>query len=203
MSRVTSRRLSPSTRNICVKLRSNCDGVAAVEFGLLAPLLLIMLLGTIELSRAISIDRKFGFVTSTIADLVAREDRVVAADVTAMYGVVQHMMKPWDSSTLKITIIPVLAKSSNAAVTCVYADDAQRPTLNGASQKAKGSIYALPVGFLEAGTRVIVIESSIQFTPLFSSSIIGSSTWTDKALLSPRKGTVIFLPDPQNDTYNC
>jgi len=194
MFRATFRQISGRVRALGVKLRHNCEGIAAVEFGLIAPLLLIMLLGTIELSRAISMDRKFGLVTSTIADLVAREKTLTAADVTAMYGVVQHMMSPWSSSTLKISIIPVRAKVMAKPVNsfCVYTGTTNRPSLNGAAQPARLASYTLPSDFLESGTSVIVVESTYGYQPLFAQSIIGASTWTDKAVLSPRNGNVSF-----------
>ncbi len=178
------------------RLRRSSEGVAAVEFGLIAPVLLLMLIGTIEVSRAISIDRKFGFVTSTIADLVARERSLTAADVTAMYDIVGHMMRPWDDSTLKISIIPVKSNIINQNTRCVYAQTTNRPALHGASQSAFGSTYTLTNDLMEEGTAVIVVESSYTFTPLFVFSFMGSSTWTDKAILSPRDGHVQFdTPD--------
>lgn len=202
MSRVLLRRLSRKANIFGTKLRRDSKGVAAVEFGLLAPVLLIMLLGTIELSRAISIDRKFGLVTSTIADLVAREQTLRAADITAMYDIVDHLMKPWDSSVLKLSIIPVKANPANRNDTRVYAGTANRPTLHGAAQLSKCSTYPLTTDMLSSGASVIVVETSYAFKPLFIGSIIGSSTWTDKAMLTPRNSCVDF-DSPSNCVANC
>lgn len=202
MSRVYSRRLSRKFLALTAKLRRNSEGVAAVEFGLIAPLLIFMLIGTIELSRAISIDRKFSFVTATIADLVSRERSLTAADVTAMYAVVDHMMKPWDASTLKINIVPVKSMLGTGK-TCVYAQTTNRPALHGASQVGYGAAYAVTANLMAQGTAIIAVESNYTFTPLFVSSIIGTSTWTDKAILSPREGHVQFdTPDVFVST-NC
>jgi Flp pilus assembly protein TadG len=192
MSRVTFRRLSCKAKALSAKLRRNSDGIAAVEFGLLAPLLLLMLVGTIEVSRAISIDRKFGLVTSTVADLIAREKTLTSTDVNAMYDVVQHMMKPWDATTLKISIVPVKSNPTNRNDTRVYASTTNRPSMNGAPQVAKGTVYPLTTDLLEQGTTVIVVESSYDYTPLFFQDIIGATTWKDKALLSPRNSCVDF-----------
>lgn len=202
MSRVTGRRLSRKFRVLIAKLQRNSAGVAAVEFGLIAPMLLFMLIGTIELSRAISIDRKFSLVTSTIADLVARERSLTSADVTAMYGVVDHMMKPWSASTLKIKIIPVKSNLVNGR-TCAYAQTVNRPTFNGASQVAYAAAYSVTADLIAAGTAVIAVESSYAFTPLFLDSIMGTRTWTDKAILSPRDGHVQFDTPDVFATTNC
>ena len=202
MSRVLLRRLSQKASNFGTKLRHDSKGVAAVEFGLLAPVLLVMLLGTIELSRAISIDRKFGLVTSTVADLVAREKTLSSADVTAMYDIVNHLMKPWDASVLKLSIIPVKASPTNKNDTRVYAGTTNRPTLHGAAQLSKCSSYTLTTDMLSSGSSVIVVETSYAFKPLFVGSIIGTSTWTDKAILSPRNSCVDF-DSPSNCVSNC
>lgn len=202
MSRVSGRRLSRKFLVLTAKLRRNSAGVAAVEFGLIAPMLIFMLIGTIELSRAISIDRKFSLVTSTIADLVSRERSLTAADVTAMYGVVDHMMKPWSSSTLKIKIIPVKSNLVGGR-TCAYAQTANRPAFHGASQVAYAATYAVTANLMAAGTAVIVVESSYAFTPLFVGTIIGTQTWTDKAILSPREGHVQFDTPDVFATTNC
>ena len=202
MSRISGQQFSQMAKHFGSRLCRNSAGTAAIEFGLLAPILLLMLMGVIELSRAISIDRKFGMVTSTIADIVAREKIVTAADVTAMYDIVDHLMKPWDSSTLKLAIIPVKSSPTNGADTRVYAATTNRPTLHGAPQAAKCNAYTLSANMLAPATSVIVVETSYQFTPLFSSSIIGSSTWTDKAVLSPRNSCVDF-DSPANCVSGC
>ena len=202
MSRVSLRQFSQNTKVFGSKLRKDSAGVAAVEFGLIAPILLLMLMGVIELSRAISIDRKFGAVTSTIADIVAREKTLNASDIAAMYDIVDHLMKPWDASTLKLAIIPVKSSPSNGSDTKVYAATTNRPTLHGAPLKAKCASYTLSANMLAPATSVIVVETTYQFTPLFSSSIIGSSTWTDKAVLSPRNSCVDF-DSPSNCVSGC
>ncbi len=49
------------------------DGIAAVEFALIVPIMLCMFIGTVELSQAITVDRRVTQVASTTADLVARQ----------------------------------------------------------------------------------------------------------------------------------
>ncbi len=178
------------------KFIADRSGVAAVEFGLLAPILVLMLLGVIEISRAVSMNRKFSSVTATIADLVAREQTVSSADVTKMYSVASHMMKPWTSSQLKLAIIPV-KRDATTSKTCVYAQTANRATLNGAALKAYQASYTMPTGMLSGNDSVIVVESSYTFTPLFGSQIMPGATWNDKVFLNPRNSCVDF------DSNNC
>ena len=41
------------------------DGVAAVEFGLLVPLLFIMFIGTLEIGQAVGLDRRVSMATAS------------------------------------------------------------------------------------------------------------------------------------------
>ena len=54
-----------------------CDrrGVAAVEFALIAPLLLSMYFVTMEVSQGIEANKKVGRVGSIVADLVTQQQR--------------------------------------------------------------------------------------------------------------------------------
>src|SRR5665647_1411762 len=82
-------------------------GTAAIEFGILAPLLLLMLLGTVEIARAVSTDRHFNSATSTAGDLVAREEYLGTSSSTAQSNLdgmmlsIQHLMAPYDPTTLQ------------------------------------------------------------------------------------------------------
>lgn len=172
-------------------------GVAAVEFGYLAPVMMLMLVGTVEVSRAVAMDRRFGLVTSMVADLVAREKSMTAADLNGIYNIVAHVMAPYDASTLKIKVIPVKANPNNATNTLVYAGTTNRPSYHGATLLAKCTTYTLTPGLVAAGASVIIVETSYNYTPLLTGNIIPASTWTDKAILSPRNSCVDF------DNDNC
>lgn len=188
-------RRAVEARLLARRLKKNIEGVAAVEFGLIAPVMLIMLIGTIEISRAISIDRRFGLATSMVGDLVAREEDMTAANLNAIYDIVQHVMEPYDSSKLKIAVIPVKAASDNKTNTKVYASTANRPAYNGMSNPGTCSDYGLTAGLVDKGESVIVVESSYDFTPIIVNDLIAAKTWTDKSVLSPRNSCVDFDDD--------
>jgi Flp pilus assembly protein TadG len=170
-------------------------GVAAVEFGLLAPLLLLMFVGCVEVGRAVSIDRRVGLVTSLVADMVAREETMSATNLNAIYDIAAHIMSPYDASVLKLTVVPVKASPSNKTITKVYAATTNRPTLHGSTAPAKCSNYTVTADLLSAGESIIVVESSYTFVPLFVNTIVPAATWTDKAVLSPRHSCVDFDGD--------
>src|SRR5207244_1629235 len=63
--------------------RASTEGVAAVEFALIVPIMAIMFIGAVELSQAITVDRRVTQVASSTADLVARaETQISQAEIT-------------------------------------------------------------------------------------------------------------------------
>lgn len=177
----------------------DAGGIAAVEFGFVAPILLVMLLGAIELTRAISIDRRFSQVTTTIADLVTREQTLTADDVAAIYTVAAQIMRPYDVSELKLSIIPV--KAIDATTTVVYPATTNRPSYNGGSVPPRCASYPLTQGMLTSTTEsVIVVEGVYTFTPLFAGTIMNSIEWKQKAYARPRRSTFVNFGDQQG---NC
>jgi Flp pilus assembly protein TadG len=50
----------------------NADGIAAVEFALVAPVLILLLLGTVEFPRAYGISQGLEKAARTMADLISR-----------------------------------------------------------------------------------------------------------------------------------
>lgn len=176
-------------------------GIAAVEFGMIAPVMLMFLIGTIEVTRAVAIDHRFSQVTSMVADLVTRADELTAADVNAIYAVAGEVMRPYDVSDLKLSIIPVISSNKDAQNTRVYAGATNRPSFNGGSVPAKCQSYPLTKDMLGTNEAVIVIEASYAFKPIFTGTLLGANDWTSKAFAKPRKG--LFVNFDGNDRSSC
>jgi len=183
-------------------------GAAAIEFAYLAPLLILMLLGTIEIGRAISMDRHFSLATSTASDLVAREESLGTSDenaqtnLKAMMDSIQLMMKPYDASTLKMGVFQVRASPDDATDTRVD----WSYSFNGYTVPSQCDTYALPSGLVDKGASVIVVESSYIFHPLFADfvpGITGDMTWTDTSIHSPRNSCVDYVEGDNCSSLDC
>jgi Flp pilus assembly protein TadG len=183
----------------------NAKGSAATEFAFVAPVLLLLLLATVEVGRAISIDRHFTMATATAGDLVAREEFLGETSTEAgktleqMMKSIEHIMQPYDVSDLKMAIFSVRASTtdaSNTRVEWVYPH-------NGADGPAKCAPYTLPAGLIGKGGSTIVVESSYIFKPVFGDFVPGSTmTWTDKSLHSPRNACVDYVKG-DNCLWKC
>ena len=183
------------------------QGAAAVEFGLLAPLLLIMLLATIEMGRAVNTDRRFTSAATTAGDLVAREPYLgkstsgAKTNLDNMMLSIKHLMQPYDTSSLKLGVMSVRASTTDAADTKVV----WSYSYNGKSVPAGCSAYSLPAGIVGKGGSVIVVDATYLFKPLFGDFVPGfsaSMTLTNKSYHSPRNSCVDYV-EGDNCTKSC
>lgn len=184
-----------ATRALPGRWARDSRGVAAIEFAFVLPILVLVLLGTIEIARAIDADRRFGYATSSTTDLIAREQDLTDADLDGMMNGIEHMMRPYDSSSLSLRVTAVRAPMSSGQQPRVEWSYAHRE----GKTHNKCDTYALPADLVSPGGRVIVVETKYNFTPLFinwaknpladqmSGSVI---PWTDKATLTPRSDCV-------------
>lgn len=178
--------------------RRNTNGNAAIEFGILAPLLLMMMLGTVELGRAIDNDRHFVAAVASTGDLVAREEYMgkteaaATANLANMMQSIKHLMGAYDSKTFKLAAFSVKASATVAnkgKVQWTY-------SYNGMTAPAKCSDYTLPKDLVPKGGSVIVVDASYGFKSLFGSYVPGispSMTWTEKVYNSPRNSCVDYV----------
>jgi len=181
--------------------RRDVRGIAAVEFGMIAPVALLILLGTVEVTRAISIEQRFSKATSMIADLVAREEKLTANDVNVIYQIVESVMSPYESAPLKVSIIPVMSSTTNASNTLVYPAVTNRPSYHGGAQPAKCQAYPLGTGLVGKNESVVVVEASYQFTPMFAGYLMGNVELKETAVAKPRKGLCVIFDT--NCTTSC
>ena len=175
------------------------DGVAAVEFGLLVPLLMLMLVGTYEASRMVSTDRRFNTVTAMVGDLVSREQDMGRtqseniATMNSMMRVVRHIMRPYPDNTLEIEVIPVMI-SEDGSRTNLYAPSYKYAGGAVSMGKPRCTDYSLPRGLVAPGGKAIVVESKYTYeTSSFATWLFGNSAqWSDKVTHSPRHSCVDF-----------
>jgi Flp pilus assembly protein TadG len=79
-------------------------GVSAVEFALLAPLMIALYLSSVEISQGIGIDRK-----------VAQNSSVSSSDMATFFNVATTIMAPYSTTPLKITISCLTIDSTGKA----------------------------------------------------------------------------------------
>jgi Flp pilus assembly protein TadG len=174
--------------SLFARLGASKDGIAAVEFAYLAPVMLLMFAGAFEVSRAIGVDRRFAIITAMTGDLVARENDVDPAKLDGMMKAIDHVMKPYDTSTLKIGVISVQVENNTPRVKWTYSH-------NNAQVPQKCSTVGsddLPPGLVDDRGSVILVKSNYTYAPFsvnydeMMQIFEGKLNWEDKSTHTPR-----------------
>lgn len=99
-------RIIQRTQRRC--LRRDRKGIAAVEFALIAPALIVLFMGVIELTFRFHASQEATRYVHQAADLIAREHGMTTNDLDAIYDASVHMMKPLDTtSNLDMDVLAV------------------------------------------------------------------------------------------------
>jgi Flp pilus assembly protein TadG len=161
--------------------RDDEQGVSAVEFGLLLPLLLMLYLGSVDLSQGISADRKLTYTTKTVADLVSRTTSLTASEMNDVLAAATAVMAPFPAGNLRLIVSSVqIDKDGNATIDW-------STTLNGTAHN-KGDPVTLPDALLaNKSSSLIWSEAQYLYQPAVGYVIVGQLTLSDQIFMSPRK----------------
>lgn len=155
-------------------------GVSAVEFALLAPLMVGLYLSGVEISEGISIDRKVTLTAGTMANLAAQTATLSDADVSNILNASASIMSPYSRTPLQIV------------VTCVDIDKDGKATVKWSetyqgTKRGVGSSVTLPSALAVPNTSLILSEVSYAYKPVIGHTITGTLNLTDKMYMSPRQ----------------
>lgn len=174
------------------RLWGDRKGIAAVEFALIAPLLLALYFVTMELSLGIETNRKVGRIGSMVADLITQQPgSIKKADLESIMQLDQALIQPYSRSKPKIVVTAI--KITDEATPRVLVDWS-RQVANGLFSEpyAKNSTTAVPEQLKIRNTFVIRVESGLDYRPLI--------TWS-AAQKSPLGLTAAFDRIAMKDTY--
>ncbi|MEJ2118171.1 MAG: pilus assembly protein [Alphaproteobacteria bacterium] len=165
-------------------------GVSLFEFALTFPILIILFLGMVEFGEAFSINRRVTDAAATASDLVAQYPMITSADLADIALVTDELIKPYSTTPFGMVITSVVADEyNNTTVGWSYA------TGTGATARAVGSAVTLPTGLTEAGTSVIMVETSYQFSPTVGLFLLGTHDLEGIAYFRPRLTSVVVKTD--------
>jgi Flp pilus assembly protein TadG len=155
------------------------SGVSAVEFALILPLLLVLYLGTVEVSQAVAVDRKVTLTSRTLADLASQVSSINNADMTNILNATAAVIAPFDTTKLKVIVSAITIDNSGTAK-IAWSD-----TLNG-TKHTVGATVTVPAALKVNNTTLIWGEATFVYTPVAGYVITGNLTMTDQIYMRPR-----------------
>ncbi len=156
-------------------------GVSAVEFALIAPLLILFYFGMAELTEATMAQRRLSHLTASIGDVVARDTQFSNARRDDVFAAGQVMMAPFPTSTLRMCIYSVVSNAAGKD-TVAWAEPSNSPT----DCPAANATVDIPVSVLPASQSVIVSKASYEYDTVFKTVVPQTLTFRRTIYLRPR-----------------
>jgi Flp pilus assembly protein TadG len=167
----------------------DCQGLSAVEFGLMLPLMLALYLGSVEISNGIAADRKVSLTARTVADLASRMTTIHNVDINNILNASSAVIAPYRVSNLKVTVSEVSMDSKGKA-TITWSD-----TLNG-SARAVGQAVTVPTALAAPNSSLIWGEVQYAYNPVLGYVLTGTITLTEQIYMAPRLSSTVTRINP-------
>ena len=187
-----------SLHHLLQRLTANAQGVAALEFAMIAPLMFMLFVGSVEFSQAITVDRRVTQAASAMADLIARapSEGVSPAQVDRDMSIVGQLIAPYDLNALTVEVVSVKAQATPGNPGALnYVVDWSRNNRGGTPYTRNSPApFGMPQGLLVAGESTIVGRAFYNYTPLiFNYFIKEAFTLEEIFYLKPRNSACVHL----------
>ncbi len=161
----------------------NADGLAALEFALMAPMMLLILMGSIEFPRAYGTSQRLLRSGRAMADLIARGGMPNADDVFAAGSAVTF---PTDLTGAGIVLTAVGVYPEGTGTVAKVCSSVAR----NAAPRAVGSLLGPPPDSeAVAGARYVMVETTYTYVPIFNLFPALKALTFTKQVTWPMRGT--------------
>ena len=174
------------------------SGIAAVEFALILPVLLVLWIGGVEVTGALSVDRRLNNLASSIGDLVARSASITNAQVDDIFAMAPSALFPYDST------------GASLRITAVWVDEAGVPSVTWSRAKGGHAAYAagaevdsVPESLRLPESQVIMSEVMYQYRPSVGYVVTGDLDLADRMFFVPRLVQEVQLCEKADDPQTC
>ncbi len=169
------------------------SGLAAVEFALIAPVMGVLLIGTIDVCNALACRNKVTMLAATGADLVAQVKTVATSDVSDVFDAMNAIIYPFPGRP-KVVITSILSDGNGEGT--VDWSQAQDDTA-----LTHGATVTLPSGLMPKdqcaadACSVILAQVSYDYSSPMGHFILGTVTMTDTFYAKPRRSAEVTCTD--------
>jgi Flp pilus assembly protein TadG len=173
----------------------DAKAMAAVEFAMVLPFMLMLFVGGVELGSGMAINVKVTEATHSIADMVSQNTQISTARMQTMLGAAAAIMAPYpitdsnNNSLIVVTVSQVSTDSGGNAT--VQWSQSYNGTTYGTGRPVN-QVISLPTsltGSQNNNVSFILGEASYAYTPNAGYAITGTVTLHDSYYLFPRCST--------------
>lgn len=162
------------------------EGVSAVEFALIAPLLILLFVGSFEITRAVNMNRQVALLSRTVSDLISQTDSVSTSDLDNIFNTAGAVMYPYAITSQN----PVIAVESIVVTSDGKAET--RWSYPEKNTKVRESSY-------DGAADTSVIKAEVRYRPTFIFTFIverlglSDFTMSETSYMAPRLGSPVTI----------
>jgi Flp pilus assembly protein TadG len=173
-------------RRHAFELRGNNNGVAAVEFAMIIPLMAMLLVGTNEFSAGVAIDRKVTILARTLSDLTSQNTSVDDTKLTNFFKAGTAILTPYSSAEVEGTISQLWINPSTLKARVQWS--------KGAHPRSPGDIVEIPDALKIGDTYLIYSEVKYKYVPSVAWFInkVNGITLSDISFTRPRQSLCVM-----------
>ncbi|KZK93876.1 hypothetical protein PsAD46_01124 [Pseudovibrio sp. Ad46] len=178
-------------------------GVAAIEFAIVLPLLLFLFIGMVELTTALSFDRRVSKTGASIGDLVARADNV-SNDMDDIERAIELQMTPFEDADINVRIGMVQIRQDRPQVVWSWGNNTDEPWARGSKPTGvffsdamliNGQFYVVSSARLEYDFLLGSVLSDLGRLLSGDSEKLASISLSDSFILLPRRVSCVEYDD--------
>ena len=184
-------------RRTAARMLADRSGIAATEFAVIVPVMLVMFFGTVEFSSGVAVNRKVTLMARTLSDLTSQSTSVNDTDLTGFFAASKGIMTPYSSSPTQSTISELYVTPGSLVVKVMWS--------RGYAPRATGSTITIPTELKVAGTYLIFSEVKYRYVPAVGKVMAPAGVnLSDVAYTRPRQSTCVIYPTPSSGSLpNC
>ncbi|KQT85764.1 TadE/TadG family type IV pilus assembly protein [Aurantimonas sp. Leaf443] len=161
------------------------SGAAAVEFAIVAPVIIMLYLGGVDLTLAITCNQKVMHATNVVADLVAQSVKLTSDEISGFFVAADAVLQPYSAQPFAIRV-SVLTIEADGGAKVAWSSS------RGLTKRQIGSRMTLPAGLTTQEQKSLIIaESNYSYAPLTGFVVTKSIGLTGQVYARPRGRTAI------------
>jgi Flp pilus assembly protein TadG len=171
------------------------SGIAATEFAVVVPIMLMMFFGTIEFSSGVAVDRKVTLMARTLSDLTSQSTTATDCTLTNSFSASTGILTPYSPTPTVAKVSELLIDPTTLVAKVQWSRSA---TINSSgvvvlgSGRTVNSVVAIPTALAVAGSYVIWSEVSYLYTPTVGYVMAPAGiTLSDVAYTRPRQSSSV------------
>jgi Flp pilus assembly protein TadG len=182
-------------RRPVIDLCGDTRGLAAVEFAMIVPLMLVLFFGTVEFSSGVAVDRKVTLMVRTLSDLTSQNVSVTSAQLTNIFNASTGILTPYSAADVNARIVELYI-DPNLVVRQIWTASSGTTPLT--------STVTVPTALKIAGTYLIYSEVSYLYKPAVGYVMAKAGiNLNDFTFTRPRQSLCVFNPPPTSSSASC